>query len=108
MSEPRTSSRDFPEGGWYPETQKPPGTVNLAANLLCINGGLAVLSGFYALALLSLTPVGLLISLALLAVAAMQLRAGVLVRQLVPWGRSAGILLSAFAVLLNVPIDRRG
>ena len=108
MGEPGPASRDFPDGGWYPETRRPPRTVDLAANLLCINGGLALLGGFYLLAAYSLSWLGLLIALAVLAVAAAQIRAGVLVRQLVPWGRTAGIVLSALAALLNLPLDHRG
>jgi hypothetical protein len=108
MSEPRTSDRDIPDSGWYPETRRPPRTVELAANLLCINGGLGLLGGFYGLAAYSLSTVGLAVALLVLILAAMQIRAGVLVRQLVPWGRSAGIVLSVVAVLLSLPVAGRG
>src|SRR3954451_7616316 len=103
MTEPRPSSPDFPANGWYPETQRVPKTVDAAANLLCVNGGLTLLLSFFVLAATSLEPLGLLLALAVMAVAAAQIRAGVLVRGLVPRARTAGIVLSALALLFQLP-----
>ncbi len=110
MTEPRPRSRDFPANGWYPEPEGrgAPKPVDVAANLLCINGGLGLLGGCFGLAAYSLSPLGLLITLADLLICAALIRAGVLVRQLVPWGRSAGIVLSVVTVLLTIPFAGRG
>ena len=102
MTDSHPGSRDFPANGWYPEQQRIPGKVDLAAILLCVNGGLTLLMSFFLLAEGSQSFLGLVVALAVLAVAAVQIRAGVLVRQLVPWGRAAGIVLSALAVLLQI------
>jgi hypothetical protein len=80
-----------------------PKTVDVAANLLCINGGLTLLLSFFLLAAVSLVPLGLLLALAVMAVAAAQIRAGVLVRGLVPRARTAGIVLSALALVFQLP-----
>lgn len=113
MGESGSASRSVPDdnvphGGRYRETRPAPKTVEVAATLLCVNGGLALLGGVYLLAAYSLNWLGLLIALAVLAVAVAQIRAGVLVRQMVPWGRTGGILLSALAVLLHLPLGHRG
>src|SRR3954447_20863882 len=102
MTELRPISPDFPANGWYPEQPRIPKKVDHAATLLCINGGLPLLMSFFVLAAGSLSFLGLLVALAVLAVAAVQIRAGVLVRQLVPWGRRAGVVLSVLAVLLRL------
>src|SRR4051794_40728640 len=103
MTEPRSTSHAFPDGGWDPKTPTVPSTVHLAGNLLCVNSGLTLLMSFFLLAARSQSILGLLIVLVTLAVAVLQLRTGVLLRQLVPWGRAAGIVLSAVAVLLQIP-----
>src|SRR4051794_5276467 len=110
MTEPRPSSRDLPANGWCPETEsrRTPKPVEVAANLLCINGGLGLLGGLFGMVAYSLSPLGLLITVADLLISAMLIRAGILVRQLGPWGRSAGIVLSVVTVLLTLPFLGRG
>lgn len=108
MTDPRPQTDDTVDSVETLDTVDTVDTVETAAVLLCVNGGLALLSGVYVLAAYSLGWLGLLLVLTGLAVAGAQIRVGVLVRRHVPAARTAGIVSSVVAVLLAFPTESRG
>jgi hypothetical protein len=81
--------------------QIPPG-VNIASILLFIAGGFGVLGGLLLLAVGSIAAWVAVIGVVVLIVAAAEIYVGLQLRKLMPWARTATIVLAGIGALMNL------
>lgn len=90
------------------EANAVPSAVSTASILLSVSGGLTVLGGLLLFGVASLGVVYTLLTVVYLALGACEVYLGSQLNQLLPWARTAAILLSAFSILLSLLLLSRG
>ncbi len=81
---------------------RPPSSVNIASILLFISGGFGVLGGLLLFAVSSVATWVVALAVIVLAIAVVEIYTGVQLRKLVPWARTATIVLAGLGVLFGL------
>ena len=97
-----------PRGGGGYGRQGPPSSVNIASILLFIAGGLGCLGALLFFAVGTLVAWVALVGVVLLAIALLEIYIGLQLRKLVPWARTATIVLSGLGAALGLVSIFRG
>ncbi len=97
----------FQQGG-YGQPGALPSSVNIASILFFVSGGLTLLGGLLLLAVASLGAFFGLLAVLYLALGAFEIYLGLQLRKLVPWSRTAAIVLSAVSILLSIVLITQG
>ena len=87
---------------------RPPPSVNVASILLFISGGFGVLGGLLLFAVSSIAAWVAVVAVVVLGIALVEIYTGLQLRKLVPWARTATILLAGLAILFGVVSLFRG
>jgi hypothetical protein len=85
-----------------------PSAVTIAGTLFFVGGGLTLLSGLLLFGIASLGALFALLAVVYLALGDFEIYLGLQLRKLVPWSRSAAILLSAGSIVISLLLVSRG
>jgi hypothetical protein len=97
----------FQQGG-YGQPGALPSSVNIASILFFVSGGLTLLGGLLLLAAASLGAFFGILAVLYLVLGAFEIFLGLQLRKLVPWSRTAAIVLSAVSIVISLALITQG